>query len=193
MTIELSTNDLSDIEQFIDEMWSAGKSSKCGNSKEAFSDAYSKGKGAEVALQRFLDEKGVETEVDFDVYEDSDDGDLRSMKADDGTKFRPSIEVKQCPHYGKWVAIPHTQFRHIEEGTPIVQVKTHSEDEYEVAGWCFPEDLHTIEQGEKPFTQYGANECIRISQLSQDWDALVEAMSGGRTSIQQEPKFTFSR
>jgi hypothetical protein len=183
-TITLDEEDVSEIDAFIKEMWDAGKSTKMGNgSFDDFKQAYRKGKGSEVALRETLSDKGVDTSVDFEVYSGTDDTDLKPL----------AVEVKQCPHYGKWVAIPDNKFQLIEDGAPIVQVKTHSSTEFEIAGWCKQKDTFIIEEGEKPFTQYGDNHCQRIANLRDDWDDFVDYASDGELSTDsEEPKFSFS-
>jgi hypothetical protein len=179
-TVTLSDEDTEKIDSFIREMWDAGKSTKMGNgSFSDFKRAYKRGKGAEVAVSRFLDEGGVNTSVDFDVYHGGDDGDLKPLRA----------EVKQAPDYGKWVAIPESKFEQIPDDDLIIQVRTHAPDEFEVVGWCYQDDLCLIEEGEKKFTQFEANKCLPMNELRTDWREFVEVASDGKQSYNP---FTFS-
>lgn len=180
MITELTTGDLVEIETFINEMWRAGKSTKLGDgSFETFKRAYERGKGAEVAVRRFLARGGVECSVDFDVYEGCDDTDLSPL----------SVEVKQCPSHGSWVAIPMGKFDNIPDDHLIVQVRTHSSDEYEVCGWAYQDDLYRIEEGETPFTQFEDNMCLPIEELRTDWREFVTVASDGNQSYE---RFTFT-
>lgn len=170
--VTLTPAEIDQIDSFVDQMLDAGKSSKCND----FREAYHRGKGAEVALARFLNERfALGAEVDFDVYEGGDQSDLPPFQA----------EVKVMPHYGKWVAIPRQNFTRINSDEPIILVK-HDEDsdEYKPAGWTMPDDLFVIEEGEKPFTQYGDNYCRRLVNCSQDWQALANKLQQQRTDTQ---------
>ena len=171
--ITLTEQEQTDIAEFVDRMLDAGKSSK----RADFRTAYTLGKGGEQAVARFLNERyNIDASVDYDVYDGSDSSDLLPYRA----------EVKVMPHYGQWVAIPTRNAERIDEDEPIIIVKHHSEEEFEVAGWCFKEQLSLVEQGEKPWTQKADNMCLHVNDLSTDWRALCEAM--GATP----QKFTFS-
>lgn len=172
--IELTDDDCDKIESFIEEMWQAGKSSK----REDFEQAYRLGKGAEQAVAHFLNDKyNIDAEVDYDVYVGTDTSDLLPYSA----------EVKVMPDYGNWVAIPVDRARNIGSQEPIIIVKHHSDTSFEVVGWCLKEDLHLIEQGEKPFTAKADNLCTRLSNISDDWRTCCEKMGADPTH-----NFTFT-